>query len=428
MMVKYAFSQSIINPSEITNLAGFSYRQKYKETLGPDKLYVKIVWLKANKDLIFISVDSLYFSSEVAENIFKYAFLKFKVIKDNIVLNASHTHSAPNQDLEIFGNIDREYLKDVEAKIKQGLEFCYDNFQEGFIEFQHLDCKLNLFVNRRKMGRDIRTLFLRKRTIMLPNEKKKTDKRIHLIKLYDSGLKLKGIVYNFSCHPVFNVNKNISSDFIGTISNMLGQKICKFTMFLQGFAGDVRPNFTETKVSMRSIKNFLKLLFNEKVFSNYNQEQFSHFCEEISACIIQNAGPHYRDVGVLKINRPSLHIHNSMYGAYLESKSTKVKKFINIKLILISDNLFISIPAEVHSCYIDLLTSRFRNVNIYPLGYADGMIGYLPCENEIEEGGYEVLTSVKLYGWDDRISKLSVHNFTNQLISEISKLLESRNA
>ena len=421
MIVEYAFSQDVINPDKIS-LAGFLHHQKNKISLGPNQLYVKILWLRANVDLIFISIDSLYFSREVANNLYRYVYSKFNITKDHIILNATHTHSAPNMDLEFFGNIDKGYLGKVEDKIKKGLRFCHDNFQKGFVEFKNLECKLKVFVSRRKMGRDIRSLFLKKRIIMLPNEKKPIDKNIHLIKLYDSNLKLDGIIYNFSCHPVFNTNYNISSDFIGAISSMLDGEICRFSMFLQGFAGDVRPNYTEIKTSIRNLINFSKLIFNKRVFSNYNQVHFDHFCNQIFSCIIQ-AKSSYKGLRK-KMNDSYCYIRNSIYEDFLESKTSETRKSLSIKLVLISNNMFISIPAEVHSCYPKILHDMFPSLHIYPLGYADGMIGYLPSEKEIQEGGYEVQKSVKYYGWDSSISEISVRNFTTRLIKEIRKLLE----
>lgn len=423
MIVEYAFFQDVINPDKIS-LSGFSRHQKNKIALGPDQLYVKILWVRANVDLIVISIDSLYFSTEVAHSIYQYAYSEFNITKDHIILNASHTHSAPNMDLEFFGNIDRKYLEDVEAKIKRGLRLCHENFQKGYIEFRNVECNANVFISRRKIGRDIRTFFIKKRIIMQPNEEKPVDRNIRLIKLYDSNLKLDGIIYNFSCHPVFNTTYNISSDFIGYISSILEERICKFSMFLQGFAGDVRPNYTETKTSVKHVINFAKLLFNEKVFCNFTQSHFNDFCHHISSSIIE-AESENKDIRP-KLNDSWCHIRNFMYEDFIESKTAETRKSLTIKLVLLSANLFISIPAEVHSSYLGILREAFPGLKIYPLGYADGMIGYLPCEEEIREGGYEVQKSVKYYGWDDSMSEVSVRNFTTRLIKEMKNLLKDQ--
>ena len=125
-----------------------------------------------------------------------------------------------------------------------------------------------------------------------------------------------------------------------------------------------------------------------------------------------------------KLNDSWCQIRNFMYEDFLESKTAETRKSLTIKLALLSDNLFISIPAEVHSSYLGILREAFPGLKIYPLGYADGMIGYLPCKEEIREGGYEIQKSVKYYGWDDTMSELSVRNFTVRLISAVRKLLE----
>ena len=47
-----------------------------------------------------------------------------------------------------------------------------------------------------------------------------------------------------------------------------------------------------------------------------------------------------------------------------------------------------------------------------------GMIGYLPLEEDIRLGGYEISSAVN-YGWPESISQKSLTNFKEQLLSEI---------
>ncbi len=420
MKVEYSYYKESITPANSLNLVGLPRRTNHKVTLGPNELFVKILWLRANTNLIFISMDSLYFSRYIADNITKYAINKYSVDQECLIFNASHSHSAPCQDIEFFGHIDESHLADIEDKILKGLDICYNNMKIGFIEFNHIECGENLFISRRKMGRDIKTLFIKKRIIRLPNKEKIVDNKIHIIRLYDDNGSLSVIVYNLSCHPVFNINGKISSDFVGYISNKLENRFCKQAIFLQGFSGDVRPNYTETRILKASCMDAIKLIFNEEVFIEYSEKHFHHFCNTVIECITK----------ILMVNKSRINddclqckIHTRMYTETLESRTGKTKNKLIIKIIRILNNIFISIPAEVLSNYIVILTRQFPCINLFPLGYANGMIGYLPSAEEISEGGYEVATSYKYYGWDNRISEHSIRRFTDRMIVEISALL-----
>ena len=422
MNLEFSHFKESITPPEKINLVGQARRNQHAETLGPSELYVRILWLKADTDLVFITTDSLYFSRHIANIIVKYTSDKYHVPEDRIIFNASHTHSAPGHDLEFFGHIDEAYLNDVEDKIKIGLSKCKTSFMRGYADFSTFENHEKLFISRRKFDRDIKTFFLKKRIILAPNEMKPVDNTINLVKLYDEGLNLHSLVYNLSCHPVFNVSEETSADFVGAISQELEKRICKFALFLQGFAGDIRPNYTQTKVPMTDTVNFLKLLVNKKVFSNYDQQNFKHFYETITRLIIQDAAE--RDMNILN-DAKKLHTDTHMYDDSLESRTGKTRKRVAVKLAKISDNLFISLPAEVLSSYVNMLRDKFPKFRIFPLGYADGMIGYLPTENEVYEGGYEVERSYRYYDWDDHISASSIKKFTERLISEISDFLKS---
>ncbi|MFC1770982.1 hypothetical protein ACFLZV_03750 [Candidatus Margulisiibacteriota bacterium] len=414
----FSFFKVKINPENSSdNLAGFGKRKNTEITFGPKELYLKILWVKSNSNLIVISIDALYFPRTIAQNVIRYLANTYQIAKKNIVFNATHTHSAPSTDLNVFGQINKEYLDEINIKTIQGLDFCWHNFKKGHLEFDELSLPNKLFVKRRKLGRDIRKLFLQKKILMLPNHNRETDNNIRSIKIYDNEKKLCLIVYNFSCHPVFDFALSISSDCIGTISNAIEDQLQVQSIFLQGFAGDIRPNYTATSVKITNIKDYLKLIFNKEIFIDYDDSFYNYFCNNISTCLIQNASEKNKNPQI-----PAINIKLKSFTANFSSITGEIQKNIEINLILIKNNLFISLPAEVNSYYYDLLKNKFPDLRIYPLGYAPGMIGYLPGAEEVDEGGYEIYSYTN-YGWDSNISKKSIEYFSVKLISEIKQLI-----
>ena len=56
------------------------------------------------------------------------------------------------------------------------------------------------------------------------------------------------------------------------------------------------------------------------------------------------------------------------------------------------------ISAEVCWEYIDLVRNVFPSQKIWPVGYIDNVFGYLPTQDMLSEGGYEVAGFRKAFG------------------------------
>ena len=96
------------------NLSGFTSRTDNKR-LGLSDLSVSVIWLKnasPNSNLIFISIDTLYIPLEISNPIYMYLMENYHVTKDQIVFNATHTHSAPALEKRFRFNkkIDNSYI------------------------------------------------------------------------------------------------------------------------------------------------------------------------------------------------------------------------------------------------------------------------------------------------------------------------------
>jgi hypothetical protein len=412
--VKYYFGQKILDFEQFDyNLSGFGKREISQKCIGISELFVKLLWIKKeNEHILFISLDILYIPAELSDKIYNYLEERYSIEKQNIVFNATHTHSAPG--------IEKKFDKSVDQKI---IEYIFDKFVEIVAESEFKDGKLsfitfksqsNIWISRRKFGKNIRKLFLKESMLMLPNEQNKIDDNIRLICILNNNDDLDLLLYNFSCHPVFNRSDCISSDFIGTISENIEQKLNIKTMFVQGFLGDIRPNFTTGSISEVGVVDKLKIIANKKIFKKYNQEDFDKFCTVVSSEILENLK--YENNDNIKI----LNIKQFKYKIYSQGEKYKIEFYV--KVIFIDQNLFISIPAEVNSKYYVILSKKFNDFNIIPMGLADDIIGYLPFYDEVKEGGYEI-NSIVNYGIDTPFSEISLRRFYFSLQSDIQAMI-----
>jgi hypothetical protein len=415
--LKYYFKSLKLDFSNFDyQLSGFSKREE-SLLFGSSDLYIKGIWFKNNSNLIIISIDILYIPKELSFNIYKYFEKEYNINRSEIIFNATHTHSAPGIDKIFDSTVNLKIL----TYLENGTKSLFKNieFENGYLCYKTFPLNNKMWISRRKIGRDIRRFFLVKKTIMLPNTTNEIDEDIRLIVLFDEQHNIKYLIYNFSCHPVFNVANQLSSDFIGTISSQLNKVKSIDSMFLQGFLGDIRPNFVVTSFKNLSFINKLKLLFNKTIFKKYSKEDFNLFCSVISESILKELFSNK----LTSINNEAKFV-SLEFTFKLFSQTNDSNKDLSTKIVLINKNIFISISAEVNSRYYLELVKEFKDLNIIPLGVADNIIGYLPFFEEVKEGGYEINSYVN-YGWDSAISEKSLKEYNSSLHDNIKKLQDN---
>lgn len=417
--MKCGFSKFLFpKTSSESDLAGFLKRNPGSETLGSDQLGFRILWLSNDqKNLIIISIDTLYIPHSTAERIYGYLENSFSVLPEYVMFNATHTHSAPNISLDFFGTIDKSYRENLEIELERGLAKAYESLAEAQCFHCSSPIPANCVVNRRKRGRDIKTFFLKKRMLMLPNREKKVIEPINC--LVFSTNKHKILAYNFPCHPVFSSSSEASADFPGEVANLINKNNSELeVIFIQGFCGDLRPDCTTRSLSLNHPLVSAKVLFNKEAFLKPQKEDFSGFCSAISNSIL-GATKDGTGVVVSQDNWCSVE-----FIAELRSQSGRTTRNVNIKIHRIDNLLFVNIPAEVNSRYFCELKAEFPQLVLISLGFADDIIGYLPFVTEIAEGGYEV-NSAGNYGWDSIFDTSSVKVLYEKLVENIYKLTAS---
>ncbi len=94
--------------------------------------------------------------------------------------------------------------------------------------------------------------FLASRFGFYPNEARKIDQSIYLFEFGD-GERAHFVVVYHACHPVSQgVGCELSPDYVGAIRQAVRERFSVETVvFLQGCAGDVRPNLARKRVAMK---------------------------------------------------------------------------------------------------------------------------------------------------------------------------------
>lgn len=185
------------------------------------------------------SIDALY-AGRLMEG--------FKSDAEAHIFAASHTHYAPMLDdsKPHIGGFSRSgydaYVRALtQAESKETLPtrcrlYCAEVDVPVYRRFDYPDNILNRLLAGR-FG-------------FYPNEARKIDRSIYLFEFGDEAKAHFVMVYH-ACHPVTQgVGCELSPDYVGAIRQAVRERFAiKTVIFLQGCAGDVRPNLAEKRIS-----------------------------------------------------------------------------------------------------------------------------------------------------------------------------------
>ncbi len=182
-----------------------------------DKIYCRTLVLKQDVAIALVSCDVLGIPSEVAYSIDEYAR---RIGINNTVIMATHTHYAPATiQMRMAGNVDQEYLKLFEDKIKGSIEEAVNR----------LVSVMDVTITEG----DAEGLCM-KRIVRRP-----VKNNVIMIKFNGNA---KSVIINFNCHPITlgPYYRYISSDYASYIYNYFSERGIE-ALFINGAAGDVNP-------------------------------------------------------------------------------------------------------------------------------------------------------------------------------------------
>lgn len=399
-----------ITPLHPVELAGFSHRDgKTSEVFEP--LYVKTFLLKqVDTDFLFVVADLIWWDSKIVDQLKKLIKEECNIPAHHICFHATHNHSGPQTSRrfsEKLGVPSLPYL----AFLRKQVLLSVKNAQSNLVyvtPYIHRG-KSDLGVNRRKKGKT--------HIEMKPNYNGSVDNDLTVISFLKDDDTTHAIWIHYACHPTTTDKNIISSEFPGICCNKLEENYpgCNVAYF-QGFCGDIRPGLIKGDRFYRGeIKDMLQ------VAARFLKDVHDVIHMKSQLCTVSSFN--IQEIKIPLSFDPSAIDH---IPKELEKEWELLVKRINgdyelyVQYIQIGDQLsFISCNAEFVHAYGHFI--KKRNNTILPLGYSNGMVGYICTETQLAEGGYEAEESVFYFGYP---AKLSV--FMQQQIEQKLELLIRR--
>jgi hypothetical protein len=327
---------------------------------------------------------------------------------DEIVLLASHTHSAPatDQACERLGIPDITFVADV-ADAAENLVRQIERQQPCEISLNIFQGRLNHSINRRlywpfpTFGR---TYGFRSASMSFaPNPAGPTDEAatLALLRNEDDGQPL-AMIWHYTCHPTAVVPEDvISADYPGAVRRALRQRFGEIPcVFLQGFCGDIRPNITASrKLGWREhLRRMIRRIASGPLFASPSAEDWMRWSQTLAArvCDIAQGSPAKR------FSPTSLQTGSASISLGEFFKGSVPDKPLAVQVVRIGEELeIVALSAEACVEWQRILDEAMppaeRRTRLYA-GYLGALFGYLPTAAQIPQGGYEVEGFQSLFG------------------------------
>lgn len=225
---------------------------------------------------------------------------------------------------------------------------------------------------------------------MAPNEAVEVDDDLTVISFLNDQHQEIATWIHYACHPTSTDANVLSGEFPGVCSNLLeSEEENTVVSFFQGFSGDVRPKLVKDgKFYRGSLEEMISI---GKSLSDAVKQLKKKPCTpetEVNLKVTKSSLPLEYDR-----QKGAADVPSALYEEWKWKKDEHLIEDLHFSYIQLSEHLsFLLANAEMTQGYSETL--KMMNRYMLPTGYANGMLGYIATEKQLENGGYEADTSI----------------------------------
>jgi neutral ceramidase len=407
------FSKVCITPPIGAPLAGFAARQGVCVGVHDDLFSRALVLDNGRKVVAIVSLDVLAMAAEFIDAVRGRIAERIGILRDAIMIASTHTHAGPVTIKTFFNpedSLDGTYMESLAAAIEESVVQAY----------------ASKFPARVGVGSGrVSGIGVNRRTA----DKKPVDEEIGIIKVEDSGGRVRCVLINYACHPTVLGSNNLlaTGDFpyfaVERVEAALGEG--GFAMFVNGTQGNISMGHSSELSAIGVItpgRTFEHAAELGQKLADSTLAALSDIPTEDNPVIgaatsvvnfplkhlpeIEEAAGELRDA---ERRLKDVESSNGSSDAALKAKSqllyASITNFfanetarldghlpVELQTIRINDSVFLGVPAEVF-VEIGLELKRRASRKTFIVGIANGYIAYFPTHAAFPDGGYEVVSS-----------------------------------
>lgn len=343
--------------------------------------------------LVIVSLDWFYASPGLRTRILERC--GGRLDEASLFVAASHAHTSPPTDRTKvgFSTVDEDYLSCIEDSVAESVKqllVCSD-WRPVRLRFATTPC--DSAIHRRRRVWKVKRFRLQHSVSFYPNQDGPRDRELRLLRVEDATGQVLCVMWGISCHPTeWPRLRELSSDYPGGVRQALRATLGRNlpVVFLQGFAGDLRPpalgRWMKTGPWRQRLMLLASTLVNGPCFAGFTPQEYDAWHSGIVACAQKAAA----EAATATPLDPRLVAHRNQTALSALGLSGETSA-LTVHWFDLAEHLrVIGISAEACWGYSNLLKRIFPGKTVWPVGYIDSVFGYLPTESMLREGGYEV--------------------------------------
>lgn len=395
---------------------------------SPLKMQMMLLEDRNDTRLLFVTADLLGFDDRMVDDIRKAAG-QWGIAPEGIILNASHTHYAPGtmaKMLPAMGHYYEDYADQIKALIIKCLTKLYHSLEPSRIYLSATESQIG--VNRR-LEKDGHITFG-------PNSEGPYDSLTPflVVDMCESDQVI--ILVNHGCHPTgLGQMAEISADFPGYLRDaLISGGFAHRVMFFQGAAGDIKEATQNEKIttfasSHQDIQQNGERLAVAIVNALQNPVQpitGNFFClKELVRLPLKTpiSTEHIQMLANDETSMPLIREWAKLFLAPIRDQTFERDIPIEVQWVSIGEQLrFVTMQGEPVASFAEKIRSLVGiPESTFILGYTNGLRAYLPTDNMIDQGGYEVDFSHLVYPQPSGLAR----GMESQITEAISRLKQN---
>lgn len=412
--------RTIITPQQSLWQAGYAARTHASEgTLH--NLWAKAVALEDENGnrAVLVTTDLLGIPKAVSDRIRTDLQKSLNLSRAQIILNSSHTHSGPvlsNALVDIYpldaveqNKIDI-YTRRLEAQVVQLVQEAFTKLQPAILSAANGVTRFQVNRRNNKEG-----ALLEQSELKGPN-----DYAVPVLKISDASGTVKALVFGYACHNTVLDQYLFSGDYAGFAQLELEKAYPEATaLYFQGAGADQNPMPRRTVPLAQQFGRELAAAVQRVV-----DEPMRTLASQLSVAYSEidlRLSPPPTDGDLTKISTQN-ETYQQRWARRMLAQRQAGQPFPTsypypVQVWRLGDQALFSFGGELVVAYALEVKKRFGPES-FVLGYSNDVMGYIPSETILKEGGYEGASSQMVYGhpapWAPGLEQ--------QILNEVAKL------
>ncbi len=367
------WARATVNPESGTGLGGFSNADERLSKTILDDLKFTVTAVSNGTDIfLFISADVLYVSVSNLRAVTNIAKKNYGIPEENVILNATHTHSAPSIYSDAPGI--SKYLKKLYPAIGDAMDDAIRDLAPAKLKIGSAHTEGLNYVRRYLSLADGSYLgnWPEEAGPEVMRHETDADTELQVI-LFDREDKKDIVLCNWQCHTTAIGSEKgtvVSADWVYPLREKVEKDLDVVFSYHQGAAGNLVPGSKITG-------------------ENKNSDYKKH--GQAIAEVVKTAVNSAQEVSWGKFQAKRIE-HAATYNErYKKEEKITSKTGTNLLLSVLSigDVAFAAVPCEYHDTFGMRIKEASEFKMTFICAYSNGCYSYIPTAEACANGGYE---------------------------------------